>query len=131
MRRPEIGETLYQCGYALSGRAKCKACGEKIEQAALRIGYTTPGEGDYDMTAWHHHNCAAEEFPFVVSPEENLESAEDIYGFDGLNEADQQMLTEVRTSRSNATRRTYRCDSLGGLSSVSNVWSLTNCLPAP
>eukprot|EP01050_Picozoa_sp_SAG11_P007981 SAG11_NODE_682_length_7769_cov_45.167275_12_plen_114_part_00 len=35
MRRPEIGETLYQCGYALSGRAKCKACGEKIEQVRV------------------------------------------------------------------------------------------------
>jgi hypothetical protein len=38
MRRPEIGETLYQCGYAPTGRAKCKACGEKIEQAGLDEG---------------------------------------------------------------------------------------------
>ena len=41
-----------------------------------------------------------------MSPEENLESAGDIYGFDGLNEADQQMLTEVRAPRSNTA---YHC----------------------
>jgi hypothetical protein len=38
MRRPEIGETLYRCGYALGGRSKCKTCGEKIEQAGLNEG---------------------------------------------------------------------------------------------
>eukprot|EP01050_Picozoa_sp_SAG11_P007980 SAG11_NODE_682_length_7769_cov_45.167275_11_plen_57_part_00 len=51
------------------------------------------------MTAWRHYSCAEEDFPFVVSPEENVESADGIYGFDGLNAADQQMLTEVYAHR--------------------------------
>jgi bifunctional polynucleotide phosphatase/kinase len=89
-RRPEFGETLYSCEYAKSNRSTCKACQLKIEKDELRIGLTTPGEGDYDMTEWRHARCV--ERPLTVSDEETLESVEQIWGFETLKEKDQQDL---------------------------------------
>jgi Poly(ADP-ribose) polymerase and DNA-Ligase Zn-finger region len=49
---------------AASGRAKCRACGERIAKGALRLGEQLPnlfGEGD--MTRWFHPECAAYKRP--------------------------------------------------------------------
>ena len=48
---------------AASGRAKCRACGEKIEKGALRFGEAIPnpyGEGE-ETKGWFHLACAAEQ----------------------------------------------------------------------
>jgi hypothetical protein len=47
---------------ASSGRAKCRACGEKIEKGALRYGEELAsgyGEGDAASVFWFHLRCAA------------------------------------------------------------------------
>jgi hypothetical protein len=47
---------------ASSGRAKCRACGEKIEKGALRYGEELAsgyGEGEAASVFWFHLRCAA------------------------------------------------------------------------
>jgi hypothetical protein len=47
---------------ASSGRAKCRACGEKIDKGALRYGEELAsgyGEGDAASVFWFHLRCAA------------------------------------------------------------------------
>jgi hypothetical protein len=45
---------------APSGRAKCRACGQVIERAALRFGERLPNPfGEGEMTVWFHPMCAA------------------------------------------------------------------------
>ena len=49
---------------AVSARAKCRGCGERIAKGALRLGERLPnlfGEGD--MTLWFHLPCAAYKRP--------------------------------------------------------------------
>ncbi|GKY90964.1 hypothetical protein MPSEU_000069200 [Mayamaea pseudoterrestris] len=46
---------------ASSSRSTCRGkCRRRIAKGTLRIGITTPGEGDYMVTRWYHLNC----FPF-------------------------------------------------------------------
>lgn len=46
---------------ALSGRAKCRGCGKKIEKDELRLGERLPNPyaEDADMTVWFHVDCGA------------------------------------------------------------------------
>ncbi len=45
---------------ASSGRAKCRACGGKIEKGALRFGEKLPNPfGEGEATYWFHLDCAA------------------------------------------------------------------------
>ncbi len=45
---------------ASSGRAKCRACGGKIERGALRFGEKLPNPfGEGEATYWFHLDCAA------------------------------------------------------------------------
>lgn len=48
----------YQVDYAKSGRAKCKACKQPIEQGFLRLGKMTDA-GQYQQVCWHHVACVA------------------------------------------------------------------------
>ncbi len=55
---------------ASTGRAKCRACREKIEKGSLRFGESVPNAfGEGDATHWFHLLCAAERRP------EKLEAA--------------------------------------------------------
>ena len=56
---------------AASGRARCRACGGKIEKGALRFGEelaSSYGEGDTPSVYWFHPRCAAHRRPekFIV-----------------------------------------------------------------
>jgi len=45
---------------AASGRAKCRACGGKIEKGELRFGEKLPNPfGDGEASYWFHMDCAA------------------------------------------------------------------------
>lgn len=45
---------------AASGRARCRACGEKISKGALRLGERLPNPfGEGEATYWFHLKCAA------------------------------------------------------------------------
>jgi hypothetical protein len=45
---------------ATSGRAKCRGCGQKIEQGEPRFGERRPNAfGDGETTLWLHPSCAA------------------------------------------------------------------------
>jgi len=49
---------------ASSGRAKCKACQQKIEKGALRFGAKVPNPfGDGEATHYYHLVCAADRRP--------------------------------------------------------------------
>jgi hypothetical protein len=51
---------------APSGRAQCRACGEKIDKGALRFGEELPsayGDGDGTSVYWFHPRCAAHRRP--------------------------------------------------------------------
>src|SRR5215208_5420735 len=49
---------------APTGRAKCRACGQNIEKAALRFGERVPNAfGEGEATHWFHLPCAAEQRP--------------------------------------------------------------------
>eukprot|EP00327_Prymnesium_parvum_P042490 CAMPEP_0195649942 /NCGR_PEP_ID=MMETSP0815-20121206/31457_1 /TAXON_ID=97485 /ORGANISM="Prymnesium parvum, Strain Texoma1" /LENGTH=706 /DNA_ID=CAMNT_0040793723 /DNA_START=14 /DNA_END=2135 /DNA_ORIENTATION=- len=91
-RRPDFGETVFAVAYAASSRSCCKACGEKIAQGEVRLGTITPGEGDYDLTAWSHLRCRTA--PLVVSEDETIGAAEQIEGFCDVAEEDQRRLVE-------------------------------------
>ena len=92
-RRPDFGETIYCVQYAASGRAQCKGCGTKIEQGSVRVGLSTPGEGDYDMTGWWMLDCVASG-PLAVSETETLQSASQLEGWCDMEPSDQAMLTK-------------------------------------
>lgn len=53
---------------ALSGRAKCRACGRPIGKGELRVGERLPNPfaDDKDMTIWLHLPCAAYKRPEVL-----------------------------------------------------------------
>lgn len=45
---------------AASGRAKCRACGRRIDKGELRFGENRPNAyADGEMTLWFHVRCAA------------------------------------------------------------------------
>ena len=71
----------YCIEHAKSGRATCKGCKAKIEQGALRLGTTTPGPGDYDMTSWRHLDC--------VKKLKGLSGLDAVRGVSSLQPADQ------------------------------------------
>lgn len=49
---------------APSGRARCRACGDKIEKGALRFGEVLPtGYGEGEGAFWFHPSCAAHRRP--------------------------------------------------------------------
>ena len=49
---------------AVSGRAKCRGCGERIDKGDLRFGERLPNPyGDGEMTLWFHPLCAAYKRP--------------------------------------------------------------------
>ncbi len=59
---------------ASSGRAKCRACGEKIASGELRFGERLPnpyGDDGGEMTLWFHVSCGA-----FTRPEPFLETLE-------------------------------------------------------
>jgi hypothetical protein len=63
---------------AASGRARCRACGGKIDKGALRFGEELPnayGEGDATSVYWFHPRCAAHRRPERIAPV--LRSAEE------------------------------------------------------
>jgi len=47
----------YHIENAKSGRSSCKKCKEKISKGELRIGVTSPGPGDFEVTSWYHPSC--------------------------------------------------------------------------
>ncbi len=50
--------------HAVSGRAKCRGCGGRIDQGELRFGENLPNAfGDGEMTLWFHLSCAAYKRP--------------------------------------------------------------------
>lgn len=49
---------------ASTGRAKCRACEQKIDKGALRFGERLPNAfGEGEMTLWFHMRCAAYKRP--------------------------------------------------------------------
>ncbi|MCP3980507.1 MAG: hypothetical protein GY716_14490 [bacterium] len=57
--------------HAASARAKCRACGERIAKAELRLGERLPNPfAEGEMTHWYHPVCAA-----LKRPEPYLEAA--------------------------------------------------------
>jgi len=67
---------------ASSGRAKCRACGTKIDAGALRLGERLPnpyGEDGSEMTLWFHLPCGAftRPGPFLEALEANTDTIED------------------------------------------------------
>jgi hypothetical protein len=56
---------------AASGRARCRACGVKIEKGALRFGEelaNSYGEGEASSVYWFHPLCAAYRRPERIAP---------------------------------------------------------------
>ena len=56
---------------AASGRARCRACGTKIEKGALRFGEElATGYGDQEASSvyWFHPRCAAHRRPEKIAP---------------------------------------------------------------
>lgn len=67
---------------ASSGRAKCRACGERIAKGELRFGERLPNpfaDDGGEMTHWYHPSCAAYRRPeaFLEAVEVSGEALED------------------------------------------------------
>jgi hypothetical protein len=68
---------------AVSGRAKCKVCKDKIENKALRIGFETASQWGMQMN-WHHASC----FNFAETGD-----TDGLEGFASLPAADRDTIT--------------------------------------
>lgn len=74
---------------ASSGRAKCRACEQKIAKGELRVGERLPNPyAEGEMTLWFHPLCAA-----FKRPETFLEALE---GSDALLENSESLGTQAR-----------------------------------
>ena len=73
--------------HAVSGRAKCRGCDQKIEKGELRFGERQPNAfGEGEMTLWFHLDCAAYKRPAPFLELLDGEPTEDISA-DELNVA--------------------------------------------
>eukprot|EP01064_Diplonema_japonicum_P014608 TRINITY_DN2228_c2_g1_i2.p1 TRINITY_DN2228_c2_g1~~TRINITY_DN2228_c2_g1_i2.p1 ORF type:complete len:1350 (+),score=403.07 TRINITY_DN2228_c2_g1_i2:35-4084(+) len=76
----------YRTEYALSGRARCKRCGELVKQGDVRIGI--PVKWKYWINSWAHPQC-------VRTQEQGKELEKVIYGFKDLKGKDKKVLIET------------------------------------
>ena len=90
---------------ATSGRARCRACGVKIERGVLRFGEVLPGpygegEGEGTGVFWFHPRCAAHRRPekFLVVIRE-AEAAATLADRDGLLAAAEEGILHERLPR--------------------------------
>lgn len=92
---------------ASSGRAKCRACGDRIARGELRFGERLPNpfaDDGGEMTHWYHPVCAAYRRP--ESFLETVASAGDaLEDRDRLAQAAQAGVDHRRLPRLNATER--------------------------
>ena len=88
----------YQIDYAKTGRARCKACKQPIDQASLRLGKLTDA-GQYQQVAWHHIACIAKQ-----RSSKDLDPT-DFKGWDDVTDADKQTVL-ASFHRNNAEKST-------------------------
>ena len=91
---------------ALSGRAKCRGCGERIAKRALRLGERLPNIlRQREMTLWFHLPCAAYKRPgpFLEALQATTETIGDVAG---LEHAARRALAHPRLPRIDGAERT-------------------------
>ena len=96
---------------AVSGRAKCRACGEKLSAGEMRFGERVPNpfadEGS-ETTHWYHVACAAytrpEAFLSAEAPAEGTEPRPDLH-HDAQLAAAHHRLSRVRAAERAPTGR--------------------------
>jgi len=106
-------ELPYAAQYAVSGRSKCKACKQSIEKGKLRIG-TRVVIHDHSSLQW---KC----WPCWKVPR-NLQTLEDIEGFQALEQADRDGIRQ-RVSQRDASQKVTSRKRAGIGQSTLSAWA--------
>ena len=112
-------ELPYAAQYAVSGRSKCKACKQSIEKGKLRIG-TRVVIHDHSSLQW---KC----WPCWKVPR-NLQTLEDIEGFQALEQADRDGIRQRVSQRDASQKVTSR--KRAGIGAPSNEELVQSKTPA-
>eukprot|EP00421_Protoceratium_reticulatum_P045519 CAMPEP_0168454784 /NCGR_PEP_ID=MMETSP0228-20121227/50401_1 /TAXON_ID=133427 /ORGANISM="Protoceratium reticulatum, Strain CCCM 535 (=CCMP 1889)" /LENGTH=77 /DNA_ID=CAMNT_0008469585 /DNA_START=50 /DNA_END=280 /DNA_ORIENTATION=- len=72
---------VYSWSYAPTNRATCKGkCKEKIEKDSIRLGVTTDGPGDYQMSQYRCLNCVTDkQIENIVSTVGSLDAVDGFF----------------------------------------------------
>jgi hypothetical protein len=90
---------------AASGRAKCRGCAQRIEQAAMRFGERVPNAyAEGETTLWYHPLCAAYKRPEALL-EALPEAPPDLTDRDLLERAAQATAAHERLPRIDGAER--------------------------
>ncbi|XP_029643692.1 DNA ligase 3 [Octopus sinensis] len=122
-----MAENRFIVVYAKLGTSSCKKCKTKIEKAALRIGKVVPNpfsDDGGDMKQWYHPSCIFETFLRARPTTKIIEEAEDLDGFQDLQQDDKDAVNDlIKDFFNNPQNKRKRSgtSSTGSSSSSSNV----------
>jgi len=78
--------------HAINARSKCKECHDDLPKGELRIGKVIPGKKKEENTTsreWFHPKCIFDNFTRVRKGTKVVTSTDDLDGFDGIEESEQ------------------------------------------
>ncbi|CAO3629622.1 unnamed protein product [Cunninghamella blakesleeana] len=79
----------WKVDYAKSNRSKCRVCHLLIDKGNLRLALMLQDEKGYKSTSWTHYKCF-----WKHEETKQLENVDEIYGFNDLEEEDQNKIKE-------------------------------------
>lgn len=88
--------------YDCTGRASCKGCRQKLDKKELRIAKVVSnpfGDSGETMNQWYHPKCIFNSFLRARATTRIIQSASDIYGYDVLEEDDQDSVAQMITGK--------------------------------
>uniref|UniRef100_A0A1Y1KHU9 DNA ligase n=1 Tax=Photinus pyralis TaxID=7054 RepID=A0A1Y1KHU9_PHOPY len=100
-------EKAFVIDRAKQGRAACKKCKAKCVVAELRIAKVVPSPfGAGKMNNWYHLDCMFEQFLKQRATTLRIQSAEEIDGFDNLDDADKaDIINRIKESEKNIAQK--------------------------
>lgn len=87
--------------------SKCKKCKKEIEKGLIRLGKLVPnafGDSDTEMKQYYHIDCLFDSFKRARSTTKIIESADDIQGFDKINQKDKEIIIDKIDSVGNGKK---------------------------
>ncbi|RNA36306.1 DNA ligase 3, partial [Brachionus plicatilis] len=93
--------------------SKCKKCKQELEKGSVRLGKLLPnafGDSDTEMKQYYHIDCLFDSFKRARATTKVIESADDIQGFDKINQKDKDLIIEkidsMEKGKKSATTKT-------------------------